>query len=119
MKPNPLGSMVGISLLTWTVTVVALGTEAVVEGLLGVAAPLAAAGASWVVAERTHRLRPDRLTSMMVKAFAAKMVFFGVYVIVMLGPLSLGPVPFMTSFTATYIALHVTEAIYLRRLFAA
>ena len=55
----------------------------------------------------------------MVTAFAAKLVFFGAYVAVMLLALSLRPIPFVVSFTAYFIALHLAEALCLRRLFAA
>jgi hypothetical protein len=54
----------------------------------------------------------------MVAAFGAKMVFFGAYVAVMLKLLSLGPIPFMMSFTTFFIALHLAEAFGLKRLFA-
>lgn len=87
--------------------------------LLGVAGPLAATGASWVVSERTWRRRPAALTQVMIAAFAAKLVFFGAYVAVMIGLFSLRPVPFVASFTASFIALHLVEAFALRRLFAA
>ena len=54
----------------------------------------------------------------MIAAFAAKMVFFGAYVAVMLLALALRPVPFVASFTAYFIALHLIEALCLKRLFA-
>ena len=88
------------------------------EILLGMFAPLAETIASWVVAEQVFRRRPERLTGVMITAFAGKLVFFGGYVAVMLKVLSLRPVPFMASFTAFFIALHVVEALALRRLFA-
>jgi hypothetical protein len=88
------------------------------DWLLGLMGPLVVAGASWVLTERTYRRRPDTLTSMMVAAFAAKMVIFGAYVAVMLTVLSVRAVPFVVSFTGSFIVLHITEAFYLRRLFA-
>jgi hypothetical protein len=54
----------------------------------------------------------------MAAAFAAKMVFFGAYVVVMLRLLALRPVPFIVSFAACFIALHLIEGFSLRRLFA-
>jgi hypothetical protein len=87
--------------------------------LLGVAAPALATGASWAVSERTFRRRPAALTSVMIAGFAAKLVFFGAYVAVMVGVLALRPVPFVASFTASFIVLHLVEAFALRRLFAA
>jgi hypothetical protein len=53
----------------------------------------------------------------MVAAFGGKLVFFGAYVTVMLGVLSLRPLPFVISFTAYFIALHLFEAFCLQRLF--
>lgn len=88
------------------------------EILLGMIGPLAVASGTWVLMERTFRRRPERLTSLMVKAFAGKMVFFGVYVALMVSVLSLRPVPFMVTFTASFIALHLIEAFCLRRLLA-
>ncbi len=41
--------------------------------------------------ERTYRRNPERLTAVMIAAFAGKMVFFGAYVAVMLRVLSLRP----------------------------
>jgi hypothetical protein len=46
-----------------------------------------------------------------------KAVFFGAYVAGMLRLIGLRPVPFVVSFTSYFIALHVTEAVFLRRLF--
>src|SRR5262245_36335527 len=71
-----------------------------VEVLLGMLGPLLVSVTSRTVAERTYRRNPDRLTSVMVVAFGAKMVFFGAYVAVALKLLMLRPVPFMISFTA-------------------
>ena len=88
------------------------------EVLLGIVAPLAVGSASWVLTERTYRRRPEALTRMMVAAFAAKIVFFGVYVAVMLSWVSLRHIPFVVSFTASFIVLHLIEALGLRRLFA-
>ena len=50
--------------------------------------------------------------------FRSKAVFFGVYVAVMLRPLALRATPFVASFTGYFIALHMMEALFMRRLFA-
>jgi uncharacterized membrane protein YdfJ with MMPL/SSD domain len=89
------------------------------EVLAGMLGPLLVAVATWEMADQTFRLSPERLTARMITAFAAKMVFFGAYVAVMLLALSLRPIPFVASFTAYFIALHFAEALCLRRLFAA
>ena len=92
----------------------ALGAEV----LLGMLAPLAAAGVSWVLTERTFKRNPEQLTALMIAAFGVKMLFFGVYVGVMVKVVGLRPVPFVVSFTSYFIALYSTEALLLRRLFA-
>jgi hypothetical protein len=84
----------------------------------GMLAPLLAASVSWVIIERVWRRDPARLTGVMMTAFAAKVVFFGAYVAVMLKVVNLRPVPFVVSFTSYFIALYVTEAMLMRRLFA-
>jgi hypothetical protein len=86
--------------------------------VLGMLAPLAAAGVSWVLIERAYQRSPERLTGLMMTGFAAKMVFFGGYVAVMLKIIGLHPVPFIASFTGYFIALYLIEALLMRRLFA-
>lgn len=109
--------MVAGSVASW-LAVVVVAPSMMIETLCGMLAPLLVAVASWEMAERTYRHGPERLTALMVTAFAGKMVFFGAYVSVALLGFSLRPVPFVVSFTAYFIALHLAEALCLRRLFA-
>jgi hypothetical protein len=88
------------------------------EVLLGMRAPLAAATVSWVLTERVYERAPERLTGLMIGAFGVKMLFFGAYVAVMLEVAGLRPTPFIVSFTSYFIALYLTEALLMRRLFA-
>jgi hypothetical protein len=115
---TPVGVMVGGSVASSIVAGMAAGPALMTEVLLGMLGPLVVAVASWELAERTYRRSPERLTGVMAAAFAGKMLFFGAYVTVMLMGVSLRPVPFVVSFTAYFIGLHVTEALCLRRLFA-
>lgn len=90
------------------------------EIVLGMAGPLLAAVATWVMVERTFTSsHPERLTPLMIQAFAVKMVFFAAYVVVMLKVLPVRPIEFVVSFTSYFIALHLIEALCMRRLFAA
>jgi hypothetical protein len=88
------------------------------EVIAGIIAPLVAVAASWIAAERTYRRSPERLTSLMVAGFGVKAVFFGAYVAIAINGLALRPAPFVASFTVSFIALYLVEAISLRRLFA-
>jgi hypothetical protein len=115
---KPVAWMVAASLMSWCAVTMLAGTATSVDVLLGMVGPLVVASATWVLTERTYRRHPERLTSVMIQAFAGKLVFFGAYVAVMLTVLSLRAVPFVVSFTTYFVALHLTEALLLRRLFA-
>ena len=86
------------------------------EVLWGMAGPLGAAMTTWVLVLRTLRTAPDRLTNVMLKAFAGKTVFFGAYVVAMLRGLMLAATPFAVSFTTFFIGVYVIEALCLQRL---
>ena len=115
---KPLWWMAGASLLSSLAVAMLPGVASDREVLFGMAAPLAGAAMTWVLARRVYPSHPERLTPLMIAAFGAKLVFFGVYVTVMLRVLALDPLPFVASFTAYFISLHVIEALCLRRLFA-
>jgi hypothetical protein len=110
--------MAGLSVLTALAAIAWFGTRIGAEVVFGMLAPLVIAIGTWVLIEQTYRRTPERVTGLMVAGFAGKLVFFGVYVAVMLKGLALQPVPFVASFTSYFIALHVMEAVALRRLFA-
>jgi hypothetical protein len=94
------------------------GMRTVGEIWLGMLAPLAVVSVSWILTERVYRQHPERLTGMMIGAFAGKLVFFGVYVGLVIGMLRVQPVPFVVSLTSYFIVLHLIEALWLKRLFA-
>lgn len=94
-----------------------LGTWFGSEVWLGMFAPLIVVSLSWLLIERVYKTHPERMTSVMISAFAGKLVFFGAYVGLAIGVLGVRPVPFVASFTGYFIALHVIEALWLKRLF--
>ena len=87
------------------------------EVWLGMLAPLIAASATWMLTERVHKVSPGQVTAVMITAFAGKLVFFGAYVGLAIGVLGVQPVPFAASFAGYFIALHMIEALWLKRLF--
>lgn len=115
---KPLAWMVGASVGSWLAIAAWSGVSNSREVLFGMLAPLAGAASTWLLVARTFPSRPEMVTPLMVAAFAAKLVFFGVYVTIMLRVLSLRPLPFVASFTTYFIALHLFEALCLQRLFA-
>jgi hypothetical protein len=80
-------------------------------------APLVVVGITWVLTERVHKRHPERLTSVMISAFVGKLIFFGAYVGLAIGVLGVKPAPFAVSLTGYFIALHLIEALWLKRLF--
>lgn len=109
--------MIGSSVASWAAITAAAGWGVNPELAFGIAAPLAGAAVSWRVIERTHAVAPERLTSVLVTGFAAKMIFFGMYV-ALLGALWLRPRPLVVAFAASFLVLHLIEAGYLRTLLA-
>jgi len=85
---------------------------------LGMLGPLAATLVSAEMVERVYRRHPERLTGVMIVAFAAKMFFFGGYVLLIVKAGWVQPGPFAISFTSYFLALHIIEAFRLKRLFA-
>jgi hypothetical protein len=113
-----VASMTAASLTAAVAAIAIAGRGTGPEVLLGMAAPLGAAGVSWVLMERTYKRDPQQLTALMIGAFGAKMLFFGAYVAVMFTVVGVDAVPFIASFTTFFIALYLTEALLMRRLFA-
>ena len=110
--------MVGASVASALAATMLAGFEFEREIIFGMAGPLGVVTGSWLLMEWTHRRNPGGLTTVMMAGFAAKMVVFGAYVVVMLKGLALRPAPFAASFTSYFIALYCVEALGLRRLMA-
>ena len=115
---TPVAWMVVAGLVTWSAATVGFGVETVTATLYGMAGPLVVAIVTWRLADQTYRRDPAALTGLMMAGFVAKMVLFGAYVAVVTMVLAQPAVPFAVSFTGAFIALHLIEALALRRLFA-
>lgn len=115
----PIGWMAGVSLAAWAVVTALTGPHAHPEVMLGMLGPLVSASLAWAVMARVQAAAPERLMGVMIKALIVKMIFFGAYVVAMLRLVQLRPVPFVIAFTAYFIALHMIEAVFLKRLLAA
>jgi hypothetical protein len=104
------------SVASWMLVTLVAPVPVNPELVLGMAGPLASAMVSWIVTERTQRAAPERVTGVMIAGLAAKMVFFGAYVVILVRVVGLRPVPFVIGFTGYFIGLHVIEALFLKRL---
>src|SRR5262245_58270019 len=83
---------------------------------LGMLGPLTATLCAMVAVTRAYRKNPAGLAGAMIAAFVVKMVFFGGYVALVLKAGWVRQGPFAASFTGYFLALHIIEAIRLRRL---
>jgi hypothetical protein len=113
---KPVVWMVAASGAAWVLVAATLADRANPEVAWGIAGPLTSAVVSWVAYIRAHDAAPERLTRVMITAFALKLMFFSVYVTAAIRLLHLRPAPFVVSFTSAFIALHAMEAFSLRRL---
>ena len=111
-----LAWMAGASVVSWLLVTAVSRMPVNPEVLCGMLGPLAASLVTWGLVERVHATAPQRVMGALMAGFAGKMLFFGVYVVVMLRVLGLRPVPFIVSFTAYFIGLYVLQALFLRRL---
>ena len=114
---KPAAWMAGVSIAGWLIASAAAPVNP--EAFFGMLGPLVSAIATWVVAFRTYAAAPERLTGVMVLGFGLKVLFFGAYLVAMLRGLELRPTAFVVSFAGFFIALHVIEALFLKRLFVA
>jgi hypothetical protein len=119
MKATPRAAWIAGGVAAASLAAGAAGPPGTMDAALGAIAPLGVTAASWMLTERVYRRDPARLTALMIKAFAGKLMFFGLWVALMLAVVSVRPLPFVISFTAAFVVLHAMEALHLQRLFAA
>ena len=111
--------MIAAAVAAWVVVVALYGSSVGRDVALGMAAPLGAVVVTWVVVVRTHRRRPADVTGVLVQGFVGKMIFFGAYVVAVWTLSAPDPVPFIVSFTGSFLALYLVEAVLFERLFRA
>ncbi len=112
------GILVVVCVASWGLSTLVLPPATAAAALLGMAAPLALGVATVLLFDQTARTDIQRLTARLTGAFIAKMVFYPVYVTVVIGILAVDLVPFIVSFTVYFLALLITEALYLKALVA-
>ena len=110
--------MVTAAMAMWALGLVVFGLAAAQDVALGVAGPLVAVVLTWVAIVGAHRRDPALVTGVLLRGFAGKMVFFGVYVVAIWLTTRPEPVAFMASFTGAFLVLYMAEAVLLQRLSA-
>jgi hypothetical protein len=107
--------MIGGCAVGWAAAVGIWGEAVGRDVGFGLTGPLVAALGTWAMIARTVPADPGRLTRRLLGAFAAKIVFFGVFVVAGIRGLGLRPVAFIVSFAVSFVVLHAVEAMLLRR----
>ena len=113
---KPVAWMAAASGAAWILVTATLADRANPEAAWGIAGPLFVAIVSWMAYVRANEVAPERLTRVMITAFALKLIFFSVYVTMAMRVLDLRGAPFVMSFASAFIVLHAMEAFSLRRL---
>jgi len=89
---TPIWWMAGTSVASWLALAAFAEADMARAMWFGMVGPLMVAVGSWLLTARTHRRNPEAVTSVMMAAFAAKLVFVGVYLAVMIWGLSMAVV---------------------------
>ena len=89
-------------------------TSAVLYGGL---VPLMVVMISWFVMKRAYLANPAGLMPVLLAGMVAKLTVFAAYVFVMLRVVHVQAIPFVASFTLSFVVFHNVEAFFMRRLF--
>jgi hypothetical protein len=77
------------------------------EIFLGMLGPMFISIISIILYKNTYAKSPDLLTSILVKSFIFKMIFFAVYLIIIFSFYNFESTPFIISFTGFFITFYV------------
>ena len=109
------GSILMAIFLSVASRVAGLGSER--DIWLGMLGPMLATVIAWTAIEhQRRRLNPQKVLKCLIRAFALKFLFFGAYIIVLVKTDQVSLKPFVVCFVFFYLALHMAEALKLRRM---
>ena len=110
--------LAGGSILTaiiFTVISMITGLGAEKEIWLGMFGPTLASVVTWTAVERQKRRSQQKISRLMIQAFMIKFLFFAMYIVFFVKTNQARPEIFITCFAFFYLALHISEALELRR----
>ena len=87
------------------------------EIFLGMIAPLIIGVISITYISIINKKTPGKVTNVLYKSFAIKMITYGAYFICIFTFYTFNPMPFILSFFSYFITLHMIEALFLRSIF--
>ncbi len=86
------------------------------EIYFGLLAPILVGYLTVFFIEQYPNMEKIYFNKMLFKGFAIKFIFYGAFILIILTVYSFNPIPFMCSFTISFIGLHIVEAIILRKI---
>ena len=110
--------LAGGSILSATVLSIVSGMAGLGAGRdiwFGMFAPTLASVITWMAIERQKRLDPQKMLKCLIQSFVIKFLFFAAYITVVLKTNQVRPGVFVGCFVIFYLALHMTEALELRK----
>ena len=114
-----IGYLAGGSILTAVVLSIVSGLASLEierEIWFGMLAPTLASVLAWMASVRQRHPDSRMILKRLTQAFVVKFLFFGVYIVVLVKTGQVRPEPFIGCFALFYVALHMTEALRLRRM---
>ena len=86
------------------------------EILLGLLAPILVGYGTVFFMKKYSNMGMIYFNRMLIKGFAFKFIFYGLFILIIFNVYSFNPIPFMCSFTLSFIGLHMMETIVLKKI---
>ena len=86
------------------------------EIFLGLLAPIFVGYGTVFFIKKYSNMGITYFNKMLIKGFAIKFIFYGGFILTIFTVYSFNPVPFMCSFIASFIGLHIVETIILKKI---
>ena len=85
------------------------------EIFLGLLAPILVGYVTVFFMEKYSNMGMIYFNKMLIRGFALKFIFYGLFILTIFTVYSFNPIAFMCSFTFSFIGLHLVEAMILRK----
>ena len=86
------------------------------EIFLGLMAPVLVGYGTVFFMKKYSNMEIIYFNKMLIKGFALKFIFYGLFILTIFTVYSFNPIPFMCSFTLSFIGLHMMETIVLKKI---
>ncbi len=86
------------------------------EIFLGILAPILVGYGTLFFIKKYSNMGMIYLNGVIIKGFAIKFIFYGAFILIIFTVYSFNPIPFMCSFIASFVGLHIMEALILKKI---